>query len=150
MQYVETQTGRIIQTDNPALWTSDHMGGKHISKAEGERRHKEQARQELLNILEKGDTVYCVLRSVSRSGMSRNIDFYVIKDNRPQYLTGYMAALNGRTIGTASNHQGLKVNGCGMDMGFHEVYNLAATLWPNGNDGRADRDGGYLLRSEWL
>jgi hypothetical protein len=150
MQYVETQTGMIIMTENPSLWTSDHMKGKHLPKAEGERRHKKQAREALLRILEKGDTVFCVLRSVSRSGMSRNIDFYVIKDNRPQYLTGYMAALYGRTIGTSSNHMGLKINGCGMDMGFHEVYNLARTLWPEGNPDRADRDGGYLLRSEWL
>lgn len=147
MQYVETQTGMIIQTDRPELWTTDHMKAKRLPKVEGERRHKEQAREALLRILEKGDKVYCVLRSVSRSGMSRNIDFYVVRDGDLVYLTGYMAALMGRKIGKG---RGMKVDGCGMDMGFHEVYSLARTLWPNGNDDRADRDGGYLLKSEWI
>lgn len=147
MQYVETQTGMIIQTENPALWTTDHMGGKHLPKAEGERRHKEQAKKSLLGILEKGDTVFCILRSINRDGDRRAIDFYVIKDNRPQYLTGYMAALMGRKI---SKSGGLVVTGGGMDMGFAEVYNLAYNLWERDNPNRADRDGGYLLRSEWL
>ena len=147
MQYVETQTGMIIQTRRPELWTTHHLDGrpcgKHLPKAEGERRLKEQAKKSLLGILEKGDTVFCILRSVNRSGDFRAIDFYAVKDGRPIWLTGYMAALLGRTI---SKKGGLQVRGGGMDMGFSEVYNLAATLWAD----RDDRDGGYLLRSEWL
>ena len=27
---------------------------------------------------------------------------------------------------------GLRVSGCGMDMGFHVVYNLGYVLWPDG------------------
>ena len=33
-----------------------------------------------------GDPIYTVLRSVSRSGMMRKIDVYIIKDNKPLYL----------------------------------------------------------------
>lgn len=141
--YIESESGRVYQTDNPKIWEGPFLTGKRLSKAEGERRHKEQAREALLDILTKGDTVYCILRSVNRSGDFRAIDFYVIKNGRPNWITGYMAALMGRTI---SKKGGLQVRGGGMDMGFAEVYNLAATLWAD----RDDRDGGYLLRSEWL
>lgn len=112
-----------------------------------------EARAELLKILSPGDTVYCVLRSVSRSGMSRVIDFYTIKDNEPRYIT-HLAAM-ACDYRLAMN--GMKVSGCGMDMGFSVVYNLGHCLWPNGTDkphgmrnGQPDSDGGYALKSQWI
>lgn len=95
----------------------------------------------------KGSTVYCVLRGVSRSGMQRRIDFYTIdpqrKEGRPrlQYLSGWMAVL----LGMVRQDRGLKVNGCGMDMGFHMVDTLASALY-----GRDARGIGAGLRSEWV
>lgn len=54
-------------------------------------------------------------------------------------------------------HGGIVVGGCGMDMGFHLVYNLGRTLWPTGTDnphgrrnGHPDSDGGYALKHGWL
>lgn len=64
----------------------------------------------------------------------------------------------------------LVVNGCGMDMGFHVVYELGYTLYgrdgficigercPSNDHSNGDRDytphahtdGGYALRYEWL
>ena len=95
----------------------------------------------------KGSTVHCVLRGVSRSGMQRRIDFYAIdtsdkKRPRLQYLSGWMAVVMGMT----RQDRGLKVNGCGMDMGFHMVECLAAALY-----GRNKANGiGDGLRSEWV
>ena len=52
---------------------------------------------------------------------------------------------------------GLVIGGCGMDMGFHVVYNLGRAMWPDGTpdphgtrNGEPDRDGGYALKHRWL
>jgi len=54
----------------------------------------------LRSMLKPGDTVYTVLRHVSRSGMTRGIDCYVIADNRPVWITGYV----GHAIGSPQPH----------------------------------------------
>ncbi len=108
------------------------------------------ATEMLRKFVPQGSTVQCVLRSVSRSGMQRRIDFYVIvndggrgEKNRPylQYLSGWMAVL----LGMTRQDKGLKVNGCGMDMGFHMVDTLASALY-----GRDKRGIGAGLRHEWI
>ena len=100
-------------------------------------RHKEQA-DKLRAILHQGDTVYTVLRHVSRSGMYRAIDLYTIRDNQPVWLSGYAAYL---LEGFDKKRDACKASGCGMDMGFHLVYNLSARLF--------DGDG-YALNHRWL
>ena len=52
---------------------------------------------------------------------------------------------------------GVKVAGCGMDMGFALVYNLGHTLWPKGTrkphgtrNGEPDNCGGYALKHRWI
>jgi len=110
--------------------------------------------------LKPGSTVYCVIRGVAKSGMSRKIDFYTITGKRMQYLSGYISKLLGYR---RDKDQGLHVSGCGMDMGFAVVYELSHTLWPKGfkvtdktphrngtPNGQIDEDGGYALRHEWL
>lgn len=56
-----------------------------------------------------------------------------------------------------ADKQGIRIGGCGMDMGFSLVYDLGATLWPKGTpkahsrrNGEDDRSGGYALKHEWL
>ena len=107
---------------------------------------KSEAREMLAKWLRPGVTVYSVLRSVSRSGMSRRIDFYVIDpaDLRPIFLTGYIAGLLGMSW---DGDPGLRVNGCGMDMGFHIVNNLSMVMFcPE----KYTHDGAYALRHEWI
>lgn len=122
-----------------------------------------EAIRELRKLLKPGDRVYSIIRHVSSSGMSRRIDFYTIKGNRPMFLTWYIGRLLGykRPVGK----DGIVVGGCGMDMCFHIVYELGRTLFPKGytpakigmgmgrNGSPADKvdpDGGYALRSEQL
>jgi len=101
-----------------------------------------ECREALLKILKPGDTVYTVIRSVSRSGMSRRLDLYTIQDNRPRFLTTFTADLLGLSYGTESwiKGAGLRVSGCGMDMGFAVVYNLSTVLFGDG----------YKLNHEWI
>lgn len=123
---------------------------------------KEEALRYLRKILRPGDTVYTILRHVSSSGMSRRIDLYAIRKNQPVYLSGYA----GRVLGISRHpsKEGLNVSGCGMDMGFHLVYELSYALFPKGfipakagqhgrngtPDTELDKDGGYALQHRWL
>lgn len=100
-----------------------------MTKAEKARR--DEWRDKLRNMLKPGDTVYTVLRHVSRSGMSRRIDLYTISDGAPVFITGMAAAAMG--MRWDNDKGGIIVGGCGMDMGFHLVYNLSATLFPDGH-----------------
>lgn len=126
--------------------------------------HTEPARQELAAILKPGDTVYTILRSVSRSGMSRRISLLTSDQRRLDWLIERAGWGKGR-----QNKPGLVAGGCGMDMGHHLVYCLSSRLWPNGfeclgegcpssDHSNGDRDygphhhesGGYALRHSWL
>lgn len=114
---------------------------------------KLECRKALLRFLKPGDVVTCVLRSVSRSGMSRRIDFYKTKSGEIYYLSNYIADL----LEMNNDREGVRVGGCGMDMGFAVVYDLGATLWPKGTkkphgrrNGEPDSDGGYALKHRWL
>jgi hypothetical protein len=124
----------------------------------------------LQKFLKPGSTVYTVLRHVSRSGMMRRIDLYTFdKEGTKLFLTGYASSVLGEPWD--SKNGGLKVTGCGMDMGFHIVYALSYALFKAGfkcigkecpandhhNPGREKyrkgilhTDPGYALRQEWI
>lgn len=90
---------------------------------------RDEAIATLRKLLKPGDTVDCVLRHVSRSGMSRSISLFARGTDGPHDLT-YLAS---RALGWRQDkHGGMAVDGCGMDMGFHAVYCLGRVLFPNG------------------
>lgn len=135
--------------------------------AKVETRERDEAIAKLREWLKPGDTVYTILRYVSRSGMQREIGVVILKDGtdlHPNYLVA-------KALGYRQGIQdGIIMGGCGMDMGFALVYNLSCVLWPEGfgcigkgcpsNDhANGDRDytpghqhssGGYALRQRWL
>lgn len=89
----------------------------------------QEAVRDLRVLLSPGDTIDCVLRHVSRSGMSRSISLYHRGKDGPRDIT-YMVGL---ACGLKMDQRaGLRVDGCGMDMGFHVVYGLGRTLFPDG------------------
>ena len=127
------------------------------------KQEKIQARQDaittLLGMIKPNDLVYTDLKSVSSSGMSRQIAVYLPYTNNEgksrirdiTYFVGLVLDLKEGSKG------GLVVRGCGMDMGFNTIYNLGRTLWPNGTqephgtrNGVPDSDGGYALKQSWL
>lgn len=87
---------------------------------------------DLCNMVKDGDTVYTIVRSVAKSGMSRRIDVLVIGRDGPRYLTSNMASLGiaGMRMTTKdwAQSRGAMIPGCGMDMGFHAVDSLQHTL----------------------
>lgn len=109
-----------------------------------------KAIETLRRILEPGETVYCVLRNVSKSGMQRRIDLYAIgQDREPFFLSGLAAC----ALGTRWDRDrgGVVVRGCGMDMGFHLVSCLSRCLYPDGASVKGEhRTPDYVLPSRWL
>ena len=106
-------------------------GGKMPEKM----REKAESARYLKTILHPGDEVKTILRSCSRSGMSRRISLVVAVDGDVQDITWHAARAMGEAVKQGGNwvqDRGLVVGGCGMDMGFHVVYNLSRTLFPDG------------------
>ena len=118
----------------------------------------ENARKNLKELLKPGDTVYTILRHVSRSGMSRSISMFVVKKNEHIDVTYWASRVLEDRIDQRNN--GIVTTGCGMDMGFHLVYNLSWTLFPKGFKAKKNhsyqhrqdgyvKDGGYALNHQW-
>lgn len=124
-----------------------------MSKASQARR--EEATEYLRRILKPGDTVFTTVKQVARSGMSRHICLHIIDGTNIRDITHLVGlALDERQ---SDKTGGLVIRGCGMDMGFHVVYNLGYRLWPKGTpephgtrNGEPDSDGGYALKQRWL
>lgn len=107
-------------------------------------REQTEIAAELAALCPRGATVWTVLRSVSSSGMSRKLDFYVMRDNEPRRITWQMCKLGIAGMRYDDKKEAATIGGCGMDMGFHAVYSLAARLY--GTDDR----GAYSLTHRWM
>ena len=140
-----------------------------MTKAEKE--EQELAIEELREMLKPGDTVHTILRHVSRSGMSRSISCVVQGEGGPYDIDYLVRRALDMKFDRANS--GLKIGGCGMDMGFSLVYDLSRTLfqgrfpcagkncpsndhsnppYPKRRKGtpRQHSDGGYALNHRWL
>lgn len=104
------------------------------------KQQKDEALAFLKNNLNEHDTVFYIVKNVSNSGMYRHIDFYTFKvkdvfeegENRVQkvWLSGAISKVLGYPL--KEKTQSLGVSGCGMNMGFAVIYNLAEVLFGDG------------------
>jgi len=106
---------------------------------------REEARQKLRDIFatQERPTIHTVLRHVSQSGMSRDISLLTTQDGTLRNITYLAAQAMGEKVKDRNGQWVIRVSGCGMDMGFHLVYNLSYNLY-EGSD-RA----GYVISQEW-
>lgn len=128
---------------------------------------RDEAIQRLREMLKPGDEVYTSLTHVSSSGMTRGIKVLVpIVDEYSREGKPYIhdiSYLVARAIPAPMHAKGgVKVGGCGMDMGFSLVYELGYCLFPegfslpegkrgrNGDTSGYERDGGYALKHRWI
>lgn len=112
---------------------------------------KAEAIAHLRKSLKRDERIYTVLRHRAASGMTRFIDLYYIKENKPWRITWQAAKALGWTYD--NKRDALRVGGCGMDMGFHTVYTLSSVLFRDAETFRdpvTGEDAGYSLRHEWL
>jgi hypothetical protein len=96
--------------------------------------------------LKEGDRVYTMVKHVSSSGMSRDISVLVAKGDRIEDITYYAAHALGWRLVERNGRRAIRVQGCGMDMGFHLVYTLSSVLFR----GAVEGDAGYSLKQEAL
>jgi hypothetical protein len=94
--------------------------------------------------LAPGDTVYTLVRHVSTSGMSRDISLFVAQGGEIVDVTYYAAHAIGWRLVERNGRRAIRVQGAGMDMGFHTVYTLASVLYR----GAVEGDAGYALKQE--
>ena len=100
-------------------------------------KEKQQAIQYLKEHIKKGDTLFTIVTKVAKSGMSRNIKVLDIKEGNPSYWNYYIA----KVLDYKLKEDGtIRVQGCGMDMGFHLVYTLSKVLF----------DDGYAIKQRWI
>lgn len=117
---------------------------KTIEKPKSKKQVKQELQQEAVERLLKlfeGDAcpkVYTILRSINKSKTSRDISLKYVKEGFLYDLTYSAAlALDWRLI--EGGMRSIRVQGGGMDMGFHIVATLSSVLY--GDD--------YKLRHEW-
>lgn len=100
---------------------------------------RDKAITKLREMFPAGSTAKTILRHVSRSGMMRHIS--VISPDCED-VTWLVARAMGWKMDPRTG--GIKVSGCGMDMGFHLINSLSGIV--HGWDNR----GGYAISHRWL
>ena len=96
-----------------------------MKKAQKEQ-EKQSAIARLRELLPPGSTVHTILRHRSRSGMQHAISIIA----NSQEISHLVASAIGSPLD--SKWGGIKVGGCGMDMGYSIVHELAYALYPQG------------------
>jgi hypothetical protein len=128
---------------------------------------RQEAIADLREWCQPGTTVYCQLKHVARSGMMRVIDLHVIRDGDIYRISWNAAKATTSTYNR--KHEGVTMTGCGMDMGFALVHDMAYNLYPDGYDcpgkpacnspehyrkgeenNTRHAEGGYALKHRWL
>ncbi len=130
---------------------------RNTSDAEREQ-IKEQLRKWLDNC---GREISQTVTKVSPSGMSRHIKNLIPLADEKGCVS--LVCIDWHICKvmeyTALSDYGVYVTGCGMDMGFHIVYNLGSILYPKGDgktitgrngDKNPETDGGYLIKQRWV
>lgn len=102
------------------------------SKSRKQEKATEQlaALNELHELIKPGDTIYTILRHVSRSGMSRVIDAFIQTEDGPFPVGWLMARAGGLKFDR--DRGGVVMGGCGMDMGFELVYETSRRMFRAG------------------
>jgi hypothetical protein len=93
---------------------------------------------ELLMSLDRKTAIHGIVRSVSASGMSRNISLKVVRDGQLLDITYHAGEVLGRSVKDYRGFNVINQSGAGMDMVFHLVYSLGLELHGDG----------YYFRSE--
>jgi hypothetical protein len=95
--------------------------------------------EQLRELFPAGSTAHTIIRHVSRSGMQRAISVLASTEDGGVQDVSWMVA---RAVGWRlhTHHDGVKVDGCGMDMGFHLIYTMSQVVHGDG----------YAVSQRWV
>ena len=85
--------------------------------------------QRYVKALKQGVTI-CTINSVSRSGMSRTMQFFEVRPHRVFTFYGMFQALGYSE--SRKKDGSFTISGCGMDMVFHTNYTIVRELYRYG------------------
>jgi hypothetical protein len=116
-----------------------------LSKKQEREQEQESAKDFLRKVFASQEraTAWTILKSVSASGMSRDMKVITQYEGRVIDITWYVS--HASSVGQLRERNGqrvVRVGGCGMDMGFHLIYSLSIALYGIEN--------AYNLKQEWL
>lgn len=123
----DTESGWVMRTTVPEFWPEK----TRLERKHGESLFLAQERKRLTQDLwdagsttdgKRSVTVYAVIRSVSKSGMSRAVDLYLTQEYGIQRITALVA--NCAQLNLSKNEE-LVLKGCGTDL----VWDLVNDLW---------------------
>lgn len=124
-----------------------------MTKAELKAQALEEAKADLRDLIEKATqsfhigtpnadatfkpTIYTIIQHVSQSGMTRHITpilMYKRTDGEIDYynLSWQVSEVTSFKYTSKNGYDALVVGGCGMDMAFHLVYNIARAIYGDG------------------
>jgi hypothetical protein len=95
----------------------------------GKNKYTQEEKEKALAILGewRGHTLLAQINSVSRSGMTRRIEFYAAKGNEISRIGYFMSKILEWPYDVDKG--GFRVGGCGMDMIFHTIYSFNVAAW---------------------
>ncbi len=129
--YMRSPSGEVFETSRPDF----HKDCENLGSGDkGYSARQAYVREYLRGFIKPGMTVYYNVNSVSSSGMSRNISFYVALvdgDGKP-YIRNINHLMSDACGIREGKSGGLVFGGCGLNMGFSGVYSLGCALFPDG------------------
>lgn len=136
MVYYRTPDNYVYEIESTGILAKD-WATKYtkLSPSEGKAAYRQQSVDRLKSLIQQASavlkpdnsdpTVFSVVRSVAKSGMTRHIDFFLIVDGQLLCITGDISAVLGIRIAKTG---GLFVQGCGMDMAYHIVDSVQRSI----------------------
>lgn len=98
-----------------------------MSKKQETQREQQECLTWLKKHLVPNHNIYCFVMHVSSSGMSRVIKTCAIIDGELMDISYYVAKTLGWRLD--KHGRGVIVQGCGMDMCFHTIYELSYAVF---------------------
>jgi len=92
---------------------------------------KDEALNNLKSWIKEDDTIYYIVKNVSSSGMYRHIDFYKFDVENGKIVKSWLSYNIAYALGYPFKEKtnSVGVSGCGMNMAFHVVSQVADALF---------------------
>ncbi|MDA8340021.1 MAG: hypothetical protein M0Z70_12045 [Nitrospiraceae bacterium] len=85
---------------------------------------------ELHRLVPRGSTIYYLVMTVSSSGMSRNVRFFVVSDGKIVDISGLIREYLGYSRPRAQGlDYAVRLGGYGTDVGYDAIIHLASALY---------------------
>ena len=115
---------------NPYSNGTRFQNARELEHADSMCRKNPQMCAELKRIAPRGSTIYYLVASVSSSGMSRNVRFFVVVDGKIVDISTLIRNYLGYARPRSREYDyAVRLGGTGTDVGYDAIINLSSTLY---------------------